>query len=351
MAGVRGLRGRLNGTARGEVSSPASSVSANGGHADDAGRLRAEVGEQARALASLAAELAAAADEAQASSRTTQEVAAQVSAEAAKQLGLVARGRQLMETVAERSAGLQEEAQSFADEAGQLSAQAAEHAERVGRIGDLLLEVGGGLHHSASALVPLEQAGRQVGGFVRTIQDIARQSNLLALNAAIEAARAGEHGRGFGVVADEVRKLAASSRTSAEEVAGVVRTTGNAIDLVRGQLEASAQGLDGIDHAAADGRQAAESMLDGLRRMLRFLERIAQGADEQSGSIGKLERSMVLIEQIARYAVEQMDENAAAATRQAAATQQLAAASDHLRDLADRLSALAADGGGAVARS
>ncbi|HET7228987.1 MAG TPA: methyl-accepting chemotaxis protein [Longimicrobium sp.] len=311
---------------------------------DAAEGLRAEVGEQARALAAVAAQLAAAADEAQASSRITQDVAAQVSAEATKQLGLVARGRQLMESVAERSAGLQEEAQAFAGEAGTLSLQAREHAQRVARLGTLLVDVGGGLQHSAAALEPLVKAGDRVGGFVQTIQDIARQSNLLALNAAIEAARAGEHGRSFGVVADEVRKLAASSRGSADEVAVVVRTTADAITQVRGELERNAGRLGTVDQAAGEGQDAADAMRDGLRRMFEFLERIAQGADEQSAAIGKLERSMVLIEQIARYSVEQMGENAAAATRHAAATQQLATASEHLRGLADRLSGLAAYG-------
>ncbi|MHA6722453.1 methyl-accepting chemotaxis protein [Sphingomonas sp. RS2018] len=68
----------------------------------------------------------------------------------------------------------------------------------------------------------LESVIAELDGIVRTISNIARQTNMLALNATIEAARAGEAGSGFAVVAKEVKKLAADTRLATDRAAMMV---------------------------------------------------------------------------------------------------------------------------------
>ncbi len=135
--------------------------------------------------------------------------------------------------------------------------------------------------NSATIIAALGKSSDQIGEIVRTIEDIADQTNLLALNAAIEAARAGEQGRGFAVVADEVRKLAERTTKATKEIGDMIRQ---------------------IQH---DTRGAVDSMQQGTQKVQAGVELVNKTGDALTQIVQMVSESADMIRQIAVASEEQ----------------------------------------------
>lgn len=130
----------------------------------------------------------------------------------------------------------------------QTDASAQKGAEVVSNTVEVMRVLEAYMQDAAEGIEALDKQSQVIGSIIKTISDIAGQTNLLALNAAIEAARAGEQGRGFAVVADEVRQLASRTSAATEEIARVVQQNEQlakaAVDIIDSSKRQAEQGLE-----------------------------------------------------------------------------------------------------------
>ena len=228
----------------------------------------------------------------------------------------------LSQSATEQAASLEQTAASV-EEMAMMTRKNADAANEVvslvGEVDARVTESNQALGDMVTAMSGIQDSSRQVSKIIKTIDEIAFQTNILALNAAVEAARAGAAGMGFAVVADEVRNLAQRSAQAAQD------TT----DLISLSIERAQSGATSVGRLTA----SISSITQSVVKVKRLADNVSVASRQQAAGIDQVSTAILELEKSTQAIAGTAEEGAAS-------SEELNAQSETVMDVVGQLEIL-----------
>ena len=224
----------------------------------------------------------------------------------------------LSQGATEQAASLEETSASM-EEMASMTRRNAESARQATRlvtdVHDRVDESQTALRDMVQSMAAIRDCSQRVSKIIRTIDEIAFQTNILALNAAVEAARAGEAGMGFAVVADEVRNLAQRSAQAAKDTA----------DLIEESTAKVQNGSEKVSHVT----EAIRGITESVNRVKSLVQEVSDASTQQTQGFDHIAQALSQMEKVTQSTAATAEESAASSeelSAQAATTMEVVAA-------------------------
>ncbi len=221
----------------------------------------------------------------------------------------------LSQGATEQAASVEELAATIAEISDQVSRNAdntRSGSEKVQHVGSEIVRSNELMNQLTVAMDDIKLKSQDISKIIKTIEDIAFQTDILALNAAVEAARAGSAGKGFAVVADEVRNLANKSAEASKNTAVLIEDS-----------------ISAVENGGKLATETAETLIEsveGAKEIVNIIEQISDASQQQADSIQQVTQGVDQISSVVQT-------NSATAQESAATSEELSGQANILKML------------------